>query len=83
MAISCDLLNHLARYQTLQMMLDAVGLRGWQRTLVCDKLQSLGNIEEIEIETRRELLMRKVVVFTNLTLDGVMQALGRGPTRRC
>src|SRR3989475_10980144 len=27
--------------------------------------------------TRRELLMSKVVVFTNLTLDGVMQAPGR------
>jgi hypothetical protein len=26
---------------------------------------------------RRELLMSKVVVFTNLTLDGVMQAPGR------
>src|SRR5712692_4276276 len=32
---------------------------------------------EIEIEIRRELLMSKVVVFTNLTLDGVMQAPGR------
>src|SRR5258706_11322875 len=32
---------------------------------------------EIEIEMRRELLMSKVVVFTNLTLDGVMQAPGR------
>jgi len=32
---------------------------------------------EREIETRRELHMSKVVVFTNLTLDGVMQAPGR------
>src|SRR5712692_6672424 len=32
---------------------------------------------EIERETRRELLMSKVVVFMNLTLDGVMQAPGR------
>ncbi len=32
---------------------------------------------EIEIEMRRELLTSKVVVFTNLTLDGVMQAPGR------
>jgi len=29
------------------------------------------------IEMRRELFMSKVVVFTNLTLDGVMQAPGR------
>src|SRR5205823_7891729 len=29
------------------------------------------------IETRRKLLKSKVVVFTNLTLDGVMQAPGR------
>src|SRR5262245_31780939 len=28
-------------------------------------------------ETRRGLLMRKVIVFTNLTLDGVMQAPAR------
>src|SRR6266849_9996383 len=32
---------------------------------------------EIERETRRELLMSKAVVFMNLTLDGVMQAPGR------
>src|SRR6266516_4133033 len=35
---------------------------------------------EIWIEMRRELLMGKVIVFTNLTLDGAMQAPG-GRTR--
>src|SRR5260370_3448510 len=32
---------------------------------------------QIQREVRRELFMSKVVVFTNLTLDGVMQAPGR------
>jgi len=32
---------------------------------------------QIQREMRRELFMSKVVVFTNLTLDGVMQAPGR------
>jgi dihydrofolate reductase len=41
----------------------------------CHSILSPGT--QVQIEMRRELFMSKVVVFTNLTLDGVMQAPGR------